>query len=888
MTAIADRLTAALSDRYRIERELGAGGMATVFLAHDLKHDRDVAIKVLHQDLGAALGAERFLTEIRTTARLQHPHILPLLDSGDADGLLYYVMPVVAGETLRARLTREQQLPISDSVRIAREVASALDYAHRQGVIHRDIKPENILLHDGQALVADFGIALAVQQAGGQRMTQTGLSLGTPQYMSPEQAMGEKSIDARTDIYALGAVTYEMLCGDPPFTGSSVQAIVAKVMTERPTPLHTVRDTVPPNVEHAVLAALAKLPADRFATAAEFATALTSTDTTYTPTRGRTPFRPMRIAMAGVPWALLAVAIAVAGWSLLRQRNPDAPVTRVAVALPPGQEIQPQINGFSLDISRDGTRLAYVGQGPTDGSTQLWVRALSELDAAPVPGTAGANSVRWSADGRSVLFSQGKSARVISLDGGQSAPLAGATDGMWSAPGAVYSPDRRVIVRQNVGGTLDTVLALDTGFTIGTLTVLPGERAALFSRLRNNASLQTGGYELAAVSFRTRQIHVLGPGVFAQYLPPDHLLRVDVSGNASVAPFDAAALRITGPSVPVARIATGENTSRGLVVYPQITASDNGTLVYLSGEIQRQRLTWLDARGLSSGHLDIDGNLWGLSLSPDGSHLAYSKFHGEGEADFGTNVWVVDLTTGVQTQLTSTLMNMRPSWSPDGRYVMWARVGGNSRQSMMERRADGSEPERTVLTTNTLGHSLGDGRWLPDHRTLVVSTYDDAGSRNIFSIVPGVDSAPRPVATTAANESSPVPSPDGSMMAYTSDESGIRELYVQSFPATGGHVAVSHGGASAGRWSHDGRQLYYWDQRGKLMVATIRAHPALAIESVREIGGDVTLATGGGQSTGLFDVAPDGRVLVAAQMPGSFNLILVRNWTAGLAQGTRP
>jgi len=193
MTDTVQRLTTALVDRYRIERELGQGGMATVYLAHDLKHDRDVAIKVLHPDLGAALGGERFLSEIRTTARLQHPHILPLLDSGNASGLLYYVMPLVTGESLRARLERERQLPIAEAVRIAREVASALDYAHRQNVIHRDIKPENILLHDGQAIVADFGIALAVQSAGGRRMTHTGLSLGTPQYMSPEQAMGERS-----------------------------------------------------------------------------------------------------------------------------------------------------------------------------------------------------------------------------------------------------------------------------------------------------------------------------------------------------------------------------------------------------------------------------------------------------------------------------------------------------------------------------------------------------------------------------------------------------------------------------------------------------------------------------------------------------------------------
>jgi len=207
----ADRISAALAGRYRVEREVGAGGMATVFLAHDEKHDREVAIKVLHPELGAALGGERFLAEIKTTAKLQHPHILPLLDSGEADALLYYVMPFVPGETLRARLERERQLPIDDALRIAREVADALAAAHAIGIVHRDIKPENILIGRGHALVADFGIALAVQQAGGQRMTQTGLSLGTPQYMAPEQAMGDKSVDARADVYALGAVAYEMM-----------------------------------------------------------------------------------------------------------------------------------------------------------------------------------------------------------------------------------------------------------------------------------------------------------------------------------------------------------------------------------------------------------------------------------------------------------------------------------------------------------------------------------------------------------------------------------------------------------------------------------------------------------------------------------------------------
>ena len=274
MSEVITRLSEALSHSYRIERELGQGGMATVYLAHDLKHDRDVAIKVLHPELAAALGAERFLTEIKTTARLQHPHILPLLDSGEAGGLLFYVMPYVSGETLRTRLEREKQLPIADAVRIAREVADALSAAHGLGTIHRDIKPENILLQGGHALVADFGIALAVHHAGTARMTQTGMSLGTPQYMSPEQAMGEKTVDARTDIYALGVVTYEMLAGDPPFTGSTVQSIVAKIMTDPARPLTELRKSVPAHVDAAVLGALEKLPADRIATAAAFAHAL--------------------------------------------------------------------------------------------------------------------------------------------------------------------------------------------------------------------------------------------------------------------------------------------------------------------------------------------------------------------------------------------------------------------------------------------------------------------------------------------------------------------------------------------------------------------------------------------------------------------------------------
>src|SRR6187401_1723754 len=252
----AIRLGAALADRYRIERELGAGGMATVYLAHDLKHERQVAIKTLKPELAAVLGAERFIVEIKTTAALQHPHILPLFDSGEADGFLYHVMPYIQGETIREKLNRETQFAIDDAVRIAREVADALDYAHRHGVIHRDIKPENILLHDGRAIVMDFGIALAVSAAAGDRLTETGLSLGTPHYMSPEQATADKHFTNRSDIYSLGSVLYEALTGEPPHTGSSAQMIIMKIVTDVARPVRELRKAVPPHVAAAVATAL--------------------------------------------------------------------------------------------------------------------------------------------------------------------------------------------------------------------------------------------------------------------------------------------------------------------------------------------------------------------------------------------------------------------------------------------------------------------------------------------------------------------------------------------------------------------------------------------------------------------------------------------------------
>ncbi|MDB4909016.1 MAG: protein kinase [Gemmatimonadetes bacterium] len=314
-TSTTGQLTVALAGRYTVERQIGSGAMATVYLARDMKHERMVALKVLKQQLGAVLGAERFLSEIRVTASLLHPNLLPLFDSGETGGLLYYVMPYVEGETLRQLMDREQQLPVSEAVRIAASIASALDYAHREGVVHRDLKPENILMQHGQPLVADFGIALAVTKVGGARITKTGLSLGTPEYMSPEQAAGDRAVDGRTDTYSLAAVTYEMLAGAPPHTGASAQATIAKLMLDEPTPISRMRKGVPPHVEMAVMRGLAKVPDDRFAHACDFADALRGRPSTPVARTEAAPTAGWRTMLLLTAAASVAAAATSWGWN---------------------------------------------------------------------------------------------------------------------------------------------------------------------------------------------------------------------------------------------------------------------------------------------------------------------------------------------------------------------------------------------------------------------------------------------------------------------------------------------------------------------------------------------------------------------------------------------
>jgi serine/threonine-protein kinase len=461
-------LQAALANRYTVERELGRGAMATVYLARDPKHARHVALKVLRPDVAGALGGERFLEEIRIIARLDHPHILTLIDSDIVDGFLYYVLPFVKGESLKDKLTREHQLPIDEAMRITTQVASALDYAHQRGVIHRDIKPENILIHEGEAMVADFGIALALREAGGPRLTETGLKVGTPLYMSPEQASGETQIDGRSDVYSLGCVLYEMLAGEPPYTGLSAQALIAKRLSEPVPHLRTLRD-VPEAVEEAVTKALAKAPPDRFGTAGEFTAALSRVGS--------------RKASRRVALAAIAVAVLVGTASLaLGLRAPRAP---------------PSVAVLYLDnLSRD-TSDVYL----TDGLTEEITARLGKLARLQVKSRNSVRRAQSSVQGDVVTL--GRTLRVQYLIEGSlqraktrvrvSVRLIRAQDGfrIW---GQEYDEPTTDVLRleQDVAAAVATAIA-------GQL--LPTEREALAARPTRNLAAYDhflrGNYYLA-------------------------------------------------------------------------------------------------------------------------------------------------------------------------------------------------------------------------------------------------------------------------------------------------------------------------------------------------------------------------------------------------------
>ena len=590
------RLNTALEGRYEIDRELGEGGMATVYLAKDLKHNRNVALKVLKPELAAVVGAERFLAEIQVTANLQHPHILPLFDSGEADGFLFYVMPHIQGESLRERIDREKQLGVDDALAITQKVAGALDYAHENGVVHRDIKPGNVLLSEqGEPLIADFGIALAVAQAGAGRITETGLSLGTPHYMSPEQATGDRDVDPRSDVYALGCVLYEMLSGQPPFSATTAQAVLVKILTMDAPSITSERRTVPPNVGAALARSLDKLPADRFTSAAEFASALGDESFTYrarprTPTATATPesiATPVPVGAARL-WhqdrrsitSLVAgmVLAALAAWGWLRPSpspEPGVP-TRTQVT---GLDIAIVVaNGgaVSLAISPDGRWIVAVG---ADGTTRyLYIRPADDIEWRQLPNTEGARDPTFSPDGQSVAFRVAGVGTIskVPITGGPALPIATAGfNPHWGLNDTIVYADIGALYRVwSSGGEPQGLLDSDTLF-VSHPHLLPNGKAVVFG----SGSSGPLNQRILIFEMETGEVRELvASGTNPHYVPTGHLIFGHGDGALMGVPFDLETLQTTGAQVTLLP---------ALTVFPsgasQFSVSQTGTLIYDGG-----------------------------------------------------------------------------------------------------------------------------------------------------------------------------------------------------------------------------------------------------------------------------------------------------------------
>ena len=813
MTDALAFLTTALADRYRIERELGAGGMATVYLAHDVRHDRKVALKVLRPELSAILGAERFLHEIKTTANLQHPHILSLFDSGEAGGFVFYVMPYVEGESLRDRLMREKQLPVEDAVRIAREVADALDYAHQHGVVHRDIKPENILLHGGHAMVADFGIALAASRSdGGSRMTETGMSLGTPHYMSPEQAMGEREITPRSDIYALGCVLYEMLTAEPPFMGATAQAIIARVLTEEPRSLTLQRKSIPPHVEAVVMHALEKLPADRFASAAELGKALG--DAGYHGTgfgphgtvalrAGRASRVPGRVQLLTLGAVILFAGLAAWGWF---RPAPPIPVTRFGVAFAKGQEPI----GLLL-LSRDGRTLVYSGPGDSTGG-RLWVKEADHYQATPLAGTDGAGIFSLSPDGRWVAFVHNGTVVKLPLSGGALTPLAdSAADAgiAWLDDGTmIYTMGSR-LVRIAANGGSKQVLPDTAKATIfrALVSPLPGARGVLYTSCGGGGNCNSEALWVMDLANGSTKKLVSG-AIRGWYLPTGTLIYATRGAQLFAVPFDLKRLELTGTPVPVM---SDVALLFGLV--PNFTVSDGGTVVLQSGrsvggELGTYELVSTDRSGASRlvdstwrFHLTQSGGNVGLSLSPDGSRVAIGL-----NTNSGDDIWIKRLHAGPPSRLTfDSTAEERPRWSADGRFVSYL-VDGDL---LWRRRADGTGvPERVATPAK-----VAEASWSHDGRWLLLRTGGQSagnGPRNIYAMRIGDTTVIPLAADPRFDESAASVSPDGRWLAYVSNETGRDEVYIRPFPNTeAGKWQASVDGGQAPLWAHSGRELFF-------------------------------------------------------------------------------
>jgi serine/threonine-protein kinase len=881
MSEVLDRLGAALTDRYRIESELGSGGMATVYLAQDLKHDRQVAIKVLKPELAAVIGGERFVAEIKTTAALQHPHILPLFDSGEADGFLYYVMPYVEGESLRDRLDREKQLPVDEAVRITRAVGAALAYAHERDIVHRDIKPANILIHAGEPVVADFGIAIAISAAGGGRLTETGMSVGTPHYMSPEQASADRDVDARSDTYALACVLYEMLAGQPPHTGPSAQAVLMRILTEDPRDISSVRSSVPENVQSALEKGLEKLPADRFKSAKAFADALGEPGFRYERTAARTgvqgavPAEGTAAPSRSMPWSLpVAGVLAVAVVGLLvrggPQPPPEAPATRMEIGLGDLTVEGPEI----IHVAPDGDYFAFVGdRGTLDG---IFVRSSAEAVFRHMPGTEAAMFMSFSPDGSEIVYSSNNfTINRIPTTGGAPREILGSEDARgarlfptWNGDGTItffeFGGQQPYLTRiPESGGEVETLAELEGGIAFNPVA-LPDGRTLMFSSVEARSVM--------LLDIESDSIWTFIPDARGAYLlATGHMAYVDGAGSLWVSEYDEDNRVLSGDPVPVL---SGIVLSAGMA--PVVSFSRSGTMTYLQGEPGAvggsflQRLVVVDFETGESTRVPIrPRRIRNVRWSPDGSSVAFAGLP-PGDLTGRSSIYAYDLELRTATRrLTEDGTQAFPVWSPDGTRIVYLdaqetigpdgdAMGAISSGNLFTVPATGGEPAPLVDQDgqDVPYHWASDGRvaFTGGPRTgsseLMFASADTPGEVEIYLDIDG-------------DLGSISVSPDERWATFLSSDApgeGNR-LVVRSYPEPGPPILISEGGGDRPRWSRDGSRIYFWKTEtglDSLLYAEVRTEPDFRVLST-----EVVLVGEYVEST--WDLHPDGDRMIISE-----------------------
>jgi Tol biopolymer transport system component/tRNA A-37 threonylcarbamoyl transferase component Bud32 len=818
-----DQLQTALGGTYHLERELGGGGMSRVFVADEQALGRKVVIKVLKPELVEGLSVERFKREVRLAARLQHPHIVPLLAAGGlADGLLYYAMPFVEGESLRAKLEREGALPVAEVLRFNRDLAGALAYAHRAGVVHRDVKPENILLSGGGAVITDFGIAKAIhalreESADGDprrssTLTAAGTSLGTPAYMAPEQAAGD-AVDHRADLYSLGVVAYEMLAGRPPFDGRNARQLLAAHATEAAEPIERRRPTVPAGLAALVMQLLVKAPADRPQTADDVLRAIDTiasarSDAPVAATRsreGRDRGWRARLADPLVVALLVATigAVAVAAFVLRDgRRQPSSAVlhARFTLELPADARLNPGIFGSSMAFSPDGSLLVYVGGAPVP---RLYLRRLDDMSPRPLAGTEGAINPRFSTDGRWIAFVSGSVLRKVPVEGGAVIPIArGVTTFALGPDGTIVMsrPSTDGLWRVGTNGAIEQVTAADSvlGGIHALPEFLPDGNTVVFT-----STSKTGGPILGAVRLRERSVVPLGlSGTNAVYLDGGYLAFARPDGSVSAVRFDAAQLRAISEPVPIF-----DGVAMKVLGSAELAVARNGMLVYLPGPLGKD-VVEVDRHGVA--RVLIRSSLANAQprVSPDGRRIAIAIGH----PPYASDIWVYDIASATFTRLTTTGTNDRPEWTPDGRRVSWSSnaPGPQSGKPGAPQAGIWWQPWDARVPAEFIVPGYRGAKFSPRQDFLVAGTTTGPASEIHIVRIPVDKEHPSKLLIQAAGVFRQFrPSRDGRWLAYVSDETGTQEVYIQPIPGPGGRTQISNAGGFEPVWSPTGTELYY-------------------------------------------------------------------------------